>query len=289
MKKIRFFSSYCSDQQIYSNIMSSWANGDKIYKDLYISDPTEDYDYAVCFNVARPDKKIPINNTIGFSHEPRISLERHGLAEYSKFVGENFGEYYISNTEDLPKNFISDFTYVCPFEYGKSRDLIYPHDGKISMILSLSKFMPGHVLRHDLLNRILKTDMDIHFYANGLNKIYKDERVKEFDWSVFNIPYERYKAQIVIENIIDESWATEKLINCIIKGTIPIYYGSRKIASRFYGNEISLLGNDIEEDIEKISIVYNNLIYDKNLAQKAKNILYSEINLLEFLHKKFNQ
>ena len=156
------------------------------------------------------------------------------------------------------------------------------------MILSLSNFMPGHNMRHLLLNRILDSDMDIHFYANGLNRIYSDPRVKEFDWDIFSLPYENYEYQIVIENIIDGSWSTEKLTNCIIKETIPVYYGSEKMASLFYPEgSIKHLSENVDHNFEIIKEIYHNGEYDKEIANKAKEILYKEINLLEFLSKNF--
>lgn len=204
------------------------------------------------------------------------------------YIANNVSEYYISNNDGLPSNFISGFTFVCPSEYGESEDVEYTHENKMSMILSMSNFMPGHNMRHALLERILETEMDIHFYANGLNKIYTDPRVKEFDWDIFSKPYEQYEFQIVIENIIDGYWATEKLTNCIIKNTIPIYYGSKKSLEIFYPeNSIIQLDNNIGTNLNKIQECYYNVSYNYELTRRAKKILYSENNLLEYLHKKF--
>lgn len=285
MKKIKFFSSYCSEEQIYNNILSSWAKGEKIYKDLEIT-LDEDYEYAVVFNLALPSKNLPKEKVIGFSHEPRRTLGMDLLLIPN--VCERVSKYYLSNSIDLPKTFESGYTFVLPADFSKSEFEEYPHENRMSMILSMSKFMPGHMMRHDILQRVLKTDMDIHFYAEGLNKMYSDPRVKEFNWSLFSIPYERYQTQIVIENIIDEMWSTEKLSNCIIKETFPIYYGSKKVAEDFYGaGAIPMLGNNLDENMEIISEIYYNFSDKKEETKRAKNKLYLEKNLLEFLHQYF--
>lgn len=285
MKKIKFFSSYCSDEQIRNNIISSWGRGSNVYKDLLITSD-DDYEFAVLLNTAVADRKIERNKIIGFSHEPRLTVGMN--PQYVDYIANNVSEYYISNNKGLPKNFIEGFSFVCPFEFGKSENKKYKHTNKISMILSLSNFMPGHSMRHELLKMILKSDMDIHFYANGLNRIYKDPRVKEFDWDIFEIPYENYEYQIVIENIIDNYWSSEKLTNCVIKGVIPIYYGSRKASNLFYPEgSINYLGDDPEENFKKISEIYSKGIYDYDLCVNAKNRLYGSINLLEFLYNKF--
>lgn len=284
MKKIKFFSSYCSEEQIYNNIISSWGMGSSTYKDLLVT-KEDDYEYAVLLNRGMCNKQLPKENVIGFSHEPRMTL---GMNDFSQSYIENtVSEYYISNVSDLPPSFKEGFSFICPSEYGK-KEWVGERSSRMSMILSMSNFMPGHNMRHLLLNKILDSDMDIHFYANGLNKVYSDPRVKEFDWDIFSIPYEKYQYQIVIENIIDNYWSTEKLTNCVIKETIPIYYGSKKASLLFYPeNSINYLGEDLEENFEIIKDIYHNGIYDDNISKKAKENLYDKINLLEFLHSKF--
>ena len=284
MKKVKFFSSYCSEEQIYNNIISSWGMGSTTYKDLLIT-KEDDYEYAVLFNRGICNKNLPKENIIGFSHEPRMTL---GMSDFiESYIKNSVSEYYISNNLNLPEPFKEGFSFICPFEYGKKEE-IKERPFKMSMILSLSNFMPGHNMRHLLLKKILETDMDIHFYAKGLNDLYKDPRVKEFDWDIFGIPYEKYQYQIVIENIIDNYWSTEKLTNCVIKETMPIYYGSKEASLLFYPeNSINYLGEDLEENFEIIKEIYHNGIYDDDISKKAKENLYNKVNLLEFLHSKF--
>jgi hypothetical protein len=284
MKKIKFFSSYCSEEQIYNNIISSWGMGSSTYKDLLIT-KDDDYEYAVLLNRGMCNKELPKENVIGFSHEPRMTL---GMNDFSQSYIENtVSEYYISNVSDLPLPFKEGFPFVCPSEYGK-KEWAEERSSRMSMILSMSNFMPGHNMRHLLLDKILDSDMDIHFYANGLNRVYSDPRVKEFDWDIFYVPYEKYQYQIVIENIIDNYWSTEKLTNCVIKETIPIYYGSKQASLLFYPeNSINYLGEDLEKNFEIIKDIYHNGVYDNDICKKAKENLYDKVNLLEFLHSKF--
>jgi hypothetical protein len=224
MKKVKFFASYCSEEQIYNNIVSSWGMGSPVYKDLLIT-KENDYEYAVLLNVGILNKKLPKENVIGFSHEPRMTL---GMNDFSQSYIENtVSEYYISNNSNLPSAFKEGFPFVCPSEYGK-KEWSEERNSRMSMILSMSNFMPGHNMRHMLLNKILDSDMDIHFYANGLNKIYSDPRVKEFDWDIFHIPYEKYQYQIVIENIIyllNDSTSTRHLG----KHSFKLYFPKKRL------------------------------------------------------------
>ena len=285
MKKVKFFASYCSENQICQNIKSSWGKGKDTYKDILITEDN-DYEYAVVLNRATANKFLPSDRIIGLSHEPRRTV---GLnPENIQYINQNVSRYYLSNSEGLPDNFISGFTFVCPSEYGNSEFINYTHENKMSMILSMSRFMPGHEMRYQILERILRSDLDIHFYAEGLNKIYSDPRIKEFNWGLFNIPYEKYQTQIVIENIIDDFWATEKLTNCVIKGTLPVYYGSKKMYEEFYPeNPFPMLGENPDLNFEIIKEVYSSQEKKEGIAERAKNKLYQEMNLLEFLHQKF--
>lgn len=285
-KKIKLFSSYCSEEQIFKNITGSWGKGEYVYKDLEFTTSNE-YTHAVLFNTARHDKAIPKGNVIGFSHEPRQILGIDRNSEYIDFVKKNVYKYFISNSSGLPNNFIEKNTFICPFEYGKSENESYNHKNKMSMILSMKTFAPGHKMRHKIMREILKTDADIHFYGKGLNEIYEDERVKDFDWDIFNIPYENYKYQIVIENLIDNKWSSEKLTNCIIKETIPIYYGSSDVIKSYYSNQnITFLNDDIKLNVEKILNIYNDsdACFD-TIGPKKK--LYREQNLMEFIYNEF--
>lgn len=44
---------------------------------------------------------------------------------------------------------------------------------------------------------------------------------------------ENYMYSVVIENHIDDTWFTEKLLNCFATKTVPIYYGARNIGDYF--------------------------------------------------------
>jgi uncharacterized protein YydD (DUF2326 family) len=110
-------------EQIYQNIISSWGMGLNQYKDLLIT-ANEDYDYAVLLNCATTSKELPKSNVIGFSHEPKTTLR--GFNQYFiNYVQDSVSEYYISNNSGLTNSFIEGFSFVCPHEYGQSKDIDY--------------------------------------------------------------------------------------------------------------------------------------------------------------------
>lgn len=88
---------------------------------------------------------------------------------------------------------------------------IYPKTKGISIIASDKKQTEGHRLRHEAI-AALKGKVDV--FGRGYNPIdYKLDALKD------------YKFSIVIENERTPGFFTEKLIDCILTGTIPLYWG----------------------------------------------------------------
>ena len=97
---------------------------------------------------------------------------------------------------------------------------IYNKTKNLSIIASWKNFTEGHKLRHSLIKNY--KDLFNGVYGNGYcfieNKI---QALKDYRFSV------------VIENNICDDYFTEKLMDCIVTGTIPIYYGTDNIKNYF--------------------------------------------------------
>lgn len=88
-----------------------------------------------------------------------------------------------------------------------------------SAIFSMKKKTIGHRMRHAIAKGI---GYRIHLYGSGYNPITnKITGLKD------------YMFQIVVENEQSDWWFTEKLIDCFLTGTIPIYWGARKLGDFF--------------------------------------------------------
>ena len=68
----------------------------------------------------------------------------------------------------------------------------------------------GHRLRHDIISQIPGIDV----FGRGYNEISdKGDGLRD------------YRFSIVVENVKKSYWFTEKIIDCFMTGTIPIYWG----------------------------------------------------------------
>ena len=113
----------------------------------------------------------------------------------------------------------------------------------------------GYRLRHDLANRYSHI---LDLFGNGSpNPIeYKEEALVD------------YMFTIVIENVSDKNYFTEKIIDPLLTGTIPIYWGCPNIDNYFN------MSGFINLDVENIDSILNSLdgeLYDSMISIASKN------------------
>jgi hypothetical protein len=79
----------------------------------------------------------------------------------------------------------------------------------VSIVTGWKKELPGHRLRFDAA-KLIAGEADIFTYPFNP----KSKAIHPYMFS------------IVIENVKQDYWFTEKLIDCLVSGTVPIYWGS---------------------------------------------------------------
>ncbi len=92
----------------------------------------------------------------------------------------------------------------------------------MSLIASTKQQLKGHKLRHEVADWSVETRMDVDLLGHG----YKPLKVKADG-------LRPYRFSIVIENVQEEGYFTEKLIDCLLCDTVPIYWGAPDIAKYF--------------------------------------------------------
>lgn len=146
----------------------------------------------------------------------------------------------------------------------------------ISIIASNKKTTYGHKLRHETIKE-LGSKLDIFGRDSNFIK-YKGDAL---------IPY-RYS--IVIENDNNEYFFSEKLIDCLITGTVPIYWGTD--ISNFFDMDGIIEFKNIDDLKLKIGDLteekYNQMLpsIQKNI-QTAKKYIVTEDNIWNILMENF--
>jgi hypothetical protein len=238
-----------------------------------------------------PKLNIPKNKVIGFAHEPLHFLGLNN--NFLNYAKNNISKYFIGEKLDLPLPFIEHhgFLWRLPFT-----NIVPKKDKIMSIMVSQKNNAPGHKYRHKLVQAILKTNLPIDIWGNG-TKFYnnlKDDRVKtDFPWSEINKMYDSYKFHIAIENFTTPEYMSEKILNCFICSTVPVYWGCKNINNYVNDKNVILLSNEndlnkkIENDIKLLTEIINNPDEYYNPINLNDPKLNKLLNIFDFIEEQF--
>jgi len=160
-------------------------------------------------------KQIKAKVKIAWLWEPRVV--HHALYKGIKEFYKDY-DYVFSHDEgvlQLGKNCVcvpTGMTWI-PEENRQ----IFKKTKKISAVVSKKKNLKGHKLRHELC----KVDGVIQFGNNVKYIRDKTDGLRDFMFS------------IAVENCSIKHYFTEKIIDCFLTGTVPIYWGCTNIQKYF--------------------------------------------------------
>ena len=158
-----------------------------------------------------------------------------------------------SNAIYLPFN----HTWLNPHQYGQQ----YEKEFKIAHLRGALLKSYGHQIRHDIFNRVNEIKTPTKFYSTygdryNLEQAGKD-KVEIFGDSQFGV---------AIENFSHRGWFSEKILDCFLLKTIPIYWGSSNISDFF--NEEGIIKFGEADDFIYIA----NQLTDKYYESKKEAI-----------------
>lgn len=182
------------------------------------------------------------------------------------------GENYINIVKNK-NNFKYIFTHIKNILNNAENAVYIPHGGTwlreediqlhekrklVSFIFSYKDWNPYHRMRHRVWNR-LQNDNRVEFFGSGCNNPvdFKIESLKD------------YRFSIIIENSIEDLYFTEKLLDCFLTGTIPIYVGCKKVTELFDENGIIFFEGD--EDLPQILNTLSDELYQSKIESVKKN------------------
>lgn len=186
------------------------------------------------------------------------------------YILENYRlfDYVLTFDKDLLSNIPNGL--FAPYGTFWVEDKIdYQKQHMVSMILSFKNYTEGQQLRHNILSQ---RPSIVDFYG-------KFDSTKEIKTK--NEALDNYYYSIAVENSIQDSYWTEKLLDCFITKTIPIYYGTRDVSNFFNSKGIIFF-----DSIKQLDVILNKItpeIYNErkiyieenyNLAKKYKEPEY---------------
>tara|TARA_Y100000389_G_C17387584_1_gene477955 strand:- start:51 stop:929 length:879 start_codon:yes stop_codon:yes gene_type:complete len=147
---------------------------------------------------------------------------------------------------------------------------IYEKTKLCSIIASNKKITRGHNLRHQIINKIINNNINIvDFYGARFNNLsYMSTKGYTMEHSGSHESNQKYQAlkdyafTICILSSKSDYEFDEKLIDCFLTGTVPIFWGCPSI-DKFFNIKGMLIFDTIEECIEILNNLninlYNNM------------------------------
>ena len=127
------------------------------------------------------------------------------------------------------EGFLYSMTNAAPWVTDRQ---IYPKTKLVSMISSNKSWTEGHQKR---LRYVEKFKNQVDLYGTGFNPIAtKEDGLRDYMFS------------ISIENADYPIYFTEKLTDNFVTGTVPIFYGSRRVSKYFNRDGIIFLDDDFD-------------------------------------------
>ena len=142
-----------------------------------------------------------------------------------------------------------------PNELPEDAFQIYSKSKLISAISSTKSMVPGHTTRLQFIDSI-KEKVDL--FGRGIKEIpSKLDGLKDYMFSV------------AIENATDTNYFTEKLTDCLVTGTIPVYYGCPNVGDFFDMSGIITFSS--MEELHQILDSLTPELYQSKLDSVRKN------------------
>jgi hypothetical protein len=167
---------------------------------------------------------------------------------------------------------------------------IYDKTKLCSIIASNKKKTSGHKLRHMLIDKLIHDNNNIvHFYGARFNNLsYMTTKGHTMEHSGKHISNKKimalkdYAFTVCILSSKCDYEFDEKLIDCFLTGTVPIFWGCPSIGKFFNINGIIII-DSLKECIEVINNLsfetYNNMLpFIKENFEKAQNYTSFKLN-----------
>jgi glycosyltransferase involved in cell wall biosynthesis len=163
---------------------------------------------------------------------------------------------------------------------------VYPKSKLVSAIVSSKAFLPGHVKRLEFIKAI-RSKIDLFGRGMGKEIPSKIDALRDYMFSVS------------IENVsCDDNYFSEKIIDCFITGTVPIYHGCTNIGEFFDMRGILYFENQeqLDEIIDSLTpekyesmLEYVKINYEKAMQWPLDNDMVYEKYYKDIIERGVNR
>lgn len=253
------------------------------WNDIFLTEEkVKECDLLLVFNAPPEDIYVKTRETWLFSQESPIENYR-----WHKKSFQYFDRVFTFWEDDRSTNIIHEQTCL-PWHINKSYQELKSlsignkrSQDKISWITSNLDFKPGHKLRLNFKNFLEQTDFKFDLFGRGFNPV-ADK---------FEVLFP-YQYSIAIENFSCNDYWTEKITDCFLSWTIPIYYGAKNINSYFPST--SIIHIDPTDPIKSLKIIKESIannFWENNIQslEKARNLILDEYQLFPAVNNRIKE
>lgn len=260
----------------YPDLKRQTPNHSMQWKDFsFTEDDIEEFDYLVILEYPKRDFSVKVNedNILHLCLEPP-----NEVSKYRQYANKKTKLIY--NQLDIKKNNILTHGAL-PWHVNKDYDFLselkaesLEKENTIVWITSNQRTSKGHNTRMDFLENIENLPF-VKLYGRGIKPI--DDK-----WDVLN----KSKYAIAYENFQSDYYWTEKIIDCFLSFTMPLYFGCNTIENFFPKNSfIQIDPNDKHIDLFLKEIVTSTKWEDNLEAiSEARELILNEYQLFPFLY-----
>jgi hypothetical protein len=244
-KTVRVFTNYeTSSDEFSENFPNSSLNQSDYVLHLNESGPA---DLALVLGHARPgmwveDCPLGIYKLIQDPPQPGL------FGRFTRFAPTWADETLTPFPEETyPKRLISKHPATYNWHLGISFDDVVSLDVSskyfdISCIASTKQDLPGHSNRFEFVQQLEQSNLAVSVFGRGRSQPLPNGKLEGL------LPY-RYS--IAIENTAHNDYFTEKVMDCWLAGTVPIYYGALNLEEYFPKDSFIRLNTLDYEDFAK--------------------------------------
>lgn len=246
----------------------------------FTEEDVSECDYLVILDYPKEDFSVNVNkkNILHLCLEPP-----NEVSKYRQYANKKVS--VIFNQLDINKNNILSHGAL-PWHINKDFDFLkaltvesLTKENKVVWVTSNQRSSKGHTIRMDFLDKIKELPF-VHLYGRGINPV--DDKWDVLSPSKYAIAYENFQS--------DYYW-TEKIIDCYLSYTMPLYFGCNSIADFFPKDSfIQIDPKDKHIDLFLKEIVVSKK-WEENLdaISKARDLVLNEYQLFPFLSNQINQ
>jgi len=278
MYTVKLTCNWCDDYSLYKRFTECYVSKTNYNPNIQFTYSNK-YDLLVVVHYPLYNIDFPKEKTIGIILEPSWTVHhqrKHILEKICKHIisykPENNSQYIlypglVPYHFDTAENNNLDYFLQTKFKKTKKCSMVCSYNLDDSPWCLYKK-------RTEFALQILNTDLDIDIYGNGWEKAnILDQRIKG---SLKNKKdgLQDYEFSIAIENCIEENYFTEKITDCVLTDTTPIYFGCPNIHNYI---KTSYTLSNLNSTDELTSILKKpTLAQDKQILSTKYN-LYSAI------------